>query len=58
VATKATIFGTGGQEDEMMEQGHQAFMVKRIEIGKGSSWWFENIHPEDSKIKMSNSIHS
>jgi hypothetical protein len=30
---------------------------KENEVGVGSSWWFENIHPEDS-IKMSIKLYS
>jgi hypothetical protein len=31
--------------------------TKENEVGVGSSWWFENIHPEDS-IKMSIKLYS
>ena len=33
------------------------FGYKREQIGKGSKWWFENIHPEDS-IRMSVRLYS
>jgi hypothetical protein len=39
-----------------LEQRHQAFMVQKMKL-EGSSWWFENIHPEDS-IKMSVKLYS
>jgi PAS domain S-box-containing protein len=33
------------------------FGYKKEEVGKGSNWWFERIHPEDS-LKMSVRIYS
>jgi len=33
------------------------FGYKQDEVGKGSNWWFDNIHPEDT-IKMSIKLYS
>jgi PAS domain S-box-containing protein len=58
-ATSDTIWDWRIQEDEMMwSKGINAiYGYNESEIGKGSSWWFENIHPEDS-IKMSVKLYS
>jgi PAS domain S-box-containing protein len=58
-ATSDTIWDWRIQEDEMMwSKGINAiYGYNESEIGKGSSWWFKNIHPEDS-IKMSIKLYS
>ena len=58
-ATSDTIWDWKIQEDEMIwSKGiHAVYGYNENEIGKGSSWWFENIHPEDS-IKMSIRLYS
>jgi hypothetical protein len=38
-------------------KGISSLATKENEVGVGSSWWFENIHPEDS-IKMSIKLYS
>jgi PAS domain S-box-containing protein len=58
-ATSDTIWDWKIQEDEMIwSKGiHAVYGYNENEIGEGSSWWFENIHPEDS-IKMSIRLYS
>jgi PAS domain S-box-containing protein len=58
-ATSDTIWDWKIQEDQMIwSKGIEAvYGYKENEVGVGSSWWFENIHPEDS-IKMSIKLYS
>jgi len=58
-ATSDTIWDWKIQEDTMTwNKGIEGvFGYKQDQVGKGSEWWFENIHPEDS-IKMSIKLYS
>jgi PAS domain S-box-containing protein len=58
-ATSDTIWDWKIQEDQMIwSKGIEAvYGYNENEVGVGSSWWFENIHPEDS-IKMSIKLYS
>jgi PAS domain S-box-containing protein len=58
-ATSDTIWDWKIQEDEMIwSKGIEAvYGYNEKEVGAGSNWWFENIHPEDS-IKMSIKLYS
>ena len=58
-ATSDTIWDWKIQEDQMIwSKGiHAVYGYNTNEVGPGSSWWFENIHPEDS-IKMSIKLYS
>lgn len=58
-ATSDTIWDWKIQEDQMIwSKGiHAVYGYNKNEVGPGSSWWFENIHPEDS-IKMSIKLYS
>jgi len=58
-ATSDTIWDWKIQEDKMIwNKGIESvFGYKQDQVGEGSNWWFENIHPEDS-IKMSIKLYS
>ena len=58
-ATSDTIWDWKIEEDQMIwSKGIKAvYGYDEDEVGVGSSWWFENIHPEDS-IKMSVKLYS
>jgi PAS domain S-box-containing protein len=58
-ATSDIIWDWKIQEDKMIwNQGiENIFGYTHDQIGEGSNWWFENIHPEDS-IKMSIKLYS
>jgi len=58
-ATSDTIWDWKILEDKMIwSKGIESvFGYKQEEIGEGSKWWFDNIHPEDS-IKMSIKLYS
>ena len=58
-ATSDTIWDWKIEEDLMLwNKGiYGVFGYKREQIEKGSKWWFENIHPEDS-IRMSVRLYS
>ncbi|MBU0940508.1 MAG: PAS domain-containing protein [Bacteroidetes bacterium] len=58
-ATSDTIWDWKIEEDQMIwSKGIQAvYGYGENEVGNGSNWWFENIHPEDS-IKMSIKLYS
>ena len=58
-ATSDTIWDWKIIEDTMTwNKGIEAvFGYKQDEVGKGSNWWFDNIHPEDT-IKMSIKLYS
>lgn len=58
-ATSDTIWDWKIQEDRMTwNKGIKGvFGYKQDQVGESSSWWFENIHPEDS-IKMSIKLYS
>lgn len=58
-ATSDTIWDWKIQEDQMIwSKGIKAvYGYNENEVGLGSNWWFENIHPEDS-IKMSIKLYS
>ncbi|WP_304198480.1 PAS domain S-box protein [Flavobacterium alvei] len=58
-ATSDIIWDWKILEDTMTwNKGIEAvFGYKQEEVGKGSKWWFDNIHPEDT-IKMSIKLYS
>jgi len=58
-ATSDTIWDWNIQEDKLIwNKGiKNVFGYEGNQVGEGSSWWFENIHPEDS-IKMSIKLYS
>jgi len=58
-ATSDTIWDWKIQEDKMIwSKGIKAvFGYEEDQVGESSSWWFGNIHPEDS-IKMSIKLYS
>ena len=58
-ATSDTIWDWKITEDTMTwNKGIEAvFGYKQDEVGKSSTWWFDNIHPEDT-IKMSIKLYS
>ncbi|HSN47203.1 MAG TPA: PAS domain-containing protein [Flavobacterium sp.] len=58
-ATSDTIWDWKIQQDSMIwNKGiENVFGYNKDQVGKGSEWWFENIHPEDS-IKMSIKLYS
>lgn len=58
-ATSDTIWDWKIQEDKLIwSKGiKNVFGYDEDQVGKDSSWWFENIHPEDS-IKMSIKLYS
>ncbi|MES2239923.1 MAG: PAS domain-containing protein [Bacteroidota bacterium] len=58
-ATSDTIWDWKIQEDKLSwSKGIKAvFGYEEHQVGESSSWWFENIHPEDS-IKMSIKLYS
>jgi PAS domain S-box-containing protein len=58
-ATSDTIWDWKIQEDKLIwSKGIKAiFGYNEDQVGEGSSWWFEKIHPEDS-IKMSIKLYS
>ena len=58
-ATSDTIWDWKIDNDAFIwNKGIQSvFGYKKEEVGKGSNWWFERIHPEDS-LKMSVRLYS
>jgi PAS domain S-box-containing protein len=58
-ATSDTIWDWKIQEDKMIwNKGIESlFGYSQDQIGEGSKWWFDKIHPEDS-IKMSIKLYS
>lgn len=58
-ATSDTIWDWKIQEDKLnWSKGIKSvFGYENDQVGESSSWWFENIHPEDS-IKMSIKLYS
>jgi PAS domain S-box-containing protein len=58
-ATSDTLWDWKIQEDKLLwNKGIKAiFGYDEGQVGEGSKWWFDNIHPEDS-IKMSIKLYS